>query len=77
MTNKNRIWIELDKSKNKAHADEQCRLANKMLARLGDMAGREFFYSEHDRCYCYGGNMGYETLPDRGVWFNLDYLAGD
>lgn len=71
---KNRIWIELDAPKNLEHANEQCRLANVMLSRLGDTHGKEFFYMEMEG-YCYGGDMGYECLTDNGKWFNLDYLG--
>lgn len=70
----NRIWIELDKPDSGAMALEQCELANRMLAKLGDPRGEKFFFSARDG-YCYGGDMGYETLPDRGKWFNLDYLG--
>lgn len=69
----NKIWIELDKPKDKLHAIEQCRLANLMLVRLGVKYG-EFFVSE--RGYCFGSNTGYLDLPDRGHWFNLDFLSG-
>lgn len=85
----NKIWIELDNPKAnkdlktaeqaKAFADEQCRLANNMLKRLRDdesnPSEQVFYWSESDRCYCWGGPMGYETLPDHGKWFNLDYLG--
>lgn len=71
----NKIWIELDKPKDKLHATEQCRLANLMLARLGvDTTKEEFFVSNHG--YCFGGNFGYLDLPDRGHWFSLDFLSG-
>lgn len=78
----NRIWIELDKPTNKAHAEEQCRLANNMLKRLkgspNDDTG-EFFYTEHKgrKRYAFGGPMGYVDLPDNGHWLNLDYLGRD
>lgn len=70
----NRIWIELDKPRDKAHADKQCELANAMLKKLGAKTS-EFWWSERDHCYCYGDNMGYVTLSDRGHWLNLDFLA--
>ncbi len=71
---KNRIWIELDKTDTKEQAEAQCKLANSMLSKLGDMGGQEFFWMVGEG-YCYGGDMGYENLPDRGKWFNLDYLG--
>lgn len=78
----NKIWIELEKPKSNSHADDACRLANNMLKRLckpediveGDPP-RQFFYSENECCYCYGGAMGYTTLSDNGEWFNLDYFG--
>jgi hypothetical protein len=72
---KDRIWIELDKPLNKEHALTICAKANRMMARLGDMSGNAFFWDEKDNAFCYGGDMGYMGLPDRGHWFNLDYLG--
>lgn len=77
------VWIELPPPANHQHADELCRKLNRMLHRLtkpSDLVNgalpREFFYDRSQACYCYGGDMGYTTLSDRGVWLNLDYLAG-
>lgn len=72
---KNRIWIELDREAE--DKSEQCRLANLVMKKLGITKGYEFFWSAHDRRFCWGGDMGYETLSDNGRWFNLDYLAGE
>lgn len=84
----NKIWIELEHPSTLQDAtaagrldfaNEQCRLANNMLTRLADPAHLPlrdtFFYSAHERCYGYGGHMGYVTLPDHGHWLNLDYLG--
>lgn len=75
----NRVWIELEKPTSKEHADEQCRLANRMISRLakpGDMPKEEgFFYSEIEKRYCYGGHHGYVVCVDNGHWFNLDYFG--
>ena len=71
---KNRIWIELDAATSQDHAGAQCVLANAMISKLGDPRGQSFFWMPESG-YCWGGEMGYETLPDRGRWFNLDYLA--
>lgn len=82
-----KIWIELDRlpvrgttpDECATFAAEQCRLANNMLARLADPVDLPlrdtFFWSEHERVYCYGGHNGYVTLPDNGHWLNLDYLG--
>lgn len=70
-----RVWFELPKPDDKTHALQICEKANRMMKKLGDSGGREFFWSDHERAYCWGGPMGYESLPDRGYWFNLDYLA--
>jgi hypothetical protein len=81
-----RIWIELDHPSNHKEeslppefAKEQCNLANNMLARLASpehLPLRDtFFWSEHERRYCYGGVMGYIVLTDHGHWFNLSYLG--
>lgn len=73
----NRIWIELDKPFDKEHADKQCELANNLLKRLnGNEPGdSKFWWSEHEKRYCYGGNHGYTVLADRGQWFNLDFFG--
>lgn len=72
----NRIWIELDKPSSKAHAEEQCRLANNMLAKLGKKGPQKFFWLPGSG-YCYGDDSGYNDLPDNGTWFNLDWLGKD
>ena len=70
-----RVWIELERPRNTEHAALIAEKANRMLARLGVTGGREFFWDEHDRCWCFGGDMGYVTLTDNGTWFNLDYMG--
>jgi hypothetical protein len=40
---KNRVWIELDKPRDDAHAEEICKLATAMLHKLGISAEHEFF----------------------------------
>lgn len=69
-----RIWIELDAPTNKAHAEEQCSLANVMLQRLGVTAGR-FSWNDTRKHYCFGTAMGRAALTDRGEWFDLEYLG--
>lgn len=74
------IWIELEKPTSQSRAEEQCSLANKMLAKLGDTNGDGFFCmkSRSGRLtYCYGVDMDYVDLPKNGRWFNLDYFARD
>lgn len=74
-----RVWIELPKPADKEHAEQLCGLANNMLKRLEKPhegpAERGFFWSEHEKRYCYGGAMGYTVLSDGGQWFNLEYLG--
>ena len=72
----NKIWIELDRPKDKLHAIEQCRLANLMLARLGVDTNKDKFFASK-RGYCFGGAFGYLELPDCGHWFSLDFLSGE
>jgi len=73
---KNRIWIELDKPESIEHADEQCRLANKLLERLG--LGEMAFWTDYGtyNITLNDSNM-FLKCPDRGHWFNLDKLAGE
>lgn len=78
---KNLVWIELPAPASKEDGEEQCRLANNMLERLTskeDVANNSFFYMENKSgrfTLCLGGPYGYVELPDRGQWFNLDYLG--
>lgn len=72
---KDQIWIELEAPCDAAHAAVICATATRMMNRLGDTRGKTFSWSERDACYCWGDPMGYVMLPDRGCWFNLDYLG--
>lgn len=71
-----RVWIELEKSGSKEHGEEQCRLANNMLNRLG-AKGLSFFYSTRDNLYCLETSADgmYKELADNGEWFNLTFLG--
>ena len=73
---KSRVWIELVKPESKEHGEEQCRLANNMLNRLG-AKGQSFFYSTRDNLYCLESSGGgtYTVLEDNGEWFSLDYFG--
>ncbi len=73
----NRIWIELDEPKSKDHAEEQCRLANNMLRKLGVAEPIGFWWFERKRRYCFTQDVvgGYKELTDRGEWLNLDFLG--
>lgn len=74
----NRIWIELDKPKDDAHAETQCELANKLLKRMfGEDAYYKFWYAPSKKRYCLTTSVAgtFTELADRGQWFNLDYLA--
>lgn len=82
MIKKNRVWIELDKPRDKDHAAELCELANNMLARLresdDDTKWKGFWYHEEREAYCFtfcGQTGEYKELADRGEWFNLDYFG--
>ena len=68
------IWFEFEHPRSKEHAQEICAKANKMLGKLCEMHGNEFFWIE-GKGFNFGGDMGYESLPERGKWFSLDWLA--
>lgn len=70
----NRIWIELDKPESKEHAEEQCRLANKLLKRLG-LEVMEFWWSSGAYYLTLNDSQMFVKCVDRGHWFNLDKLA--
>lgn len=78
-TKPDRVWIELEQPRDDEHAARICELANRMLQRLNfDGEGplhHLFFWDAKDQTYCYGGQMGYRGLSDRGEWFNLAYLG--
>jgi hypothetical protein len=73
----NKIWIELERPRDEAHAQQIASLANNVLRKLNasNNGEREFFWDARDRIWCLGGDMGYMTLSDNGEWFNLDWLG--
>jgi hypothetical protein len=83
MNKEKRIWIELEKADSFEEAQENCELANKALIKLGirpDM----FFTVRHTKkdwngnyrkTYVWYHQGITEDLPDRGQWFDLEYLA--
>jgi hypothetical protein len=72
----NKIWIELERPKDQAHAEQIAKLANNVLRKINSVT-REFFWDSKDLIWCIGGDTGYTTLSDNGEWFNLDYLGKD
>ena len=74
----NRVWIELEKPRDDAHAQEICKQANNMLRRLSDGPFEaKFIWAPEKKRYLYGSNMGYSVLTDNGEWFNLEYMGRD
>ncbi|AXQ68954.1 hypothetical protein HOU00_gp171 [Caulobacter phage CcrPW] len=75
----NRVWIEIEKTKDSAEGKARAAQLSAMLKRLGVDYGRypPVFWSERDRCYCFttSGSGMYVTATDNGHWFNLDMLA--
>ena len=72
-----RIWIELDKANSFEEAQENCKLANKVLLKLG-ISDRMFFsvrHKKYGKTYIFHHQGMSEDLPDRGKWFSLDYVA--
>ena len=72
-----RIWIELDKADSFEEAQENCKLANKALLKLG--IDKKLFFSvrntKYGKTYVWHHQGMSEDLPDRGKWFELEYLA--
>ena len=69
MSNPNQVWIELEKPKSPVHATEQCRLANKMIRKLGISDQIGFSYFEKHNCYLFGAeDRGFKELTDNGTW---------
>ena len=75
-----RIWIELDKPTSLEHGEEQCKLANKMLERLG-VDKMKFWIGLGPGKMVYNITLNdsgmFAECPDRGHWFNLNRLAGE
>ena len=72
-----RIWIELEKADSFEEAQENCKLANKVLLKLG-IWDRMFFtvrHTKYGKTYVFHHQGMTEDLPDRGKWFSLDYVA--
>ena len=73
-----RIWIELDKANSFEEAQENCKLANKALVKLG--INKKICFDvrqiKHRQTYVfYLDGFMFEELEDNGKWFDLDYLA--
>jgi len=73
----NKVWIELDRPRDEAHAEQIAELINKVMRKIEPTNTREFFWDAKERVWCIGDAMGYVTLNDNGEWFNLDYLGKD
>jgi hypothetical protein len=75
-----RIWIELEKIKSQEHGEEQCKLANKMLKRLG-LNTTEFWVGLGPGRPIYNVTLNdsgeFMECPENGQWFNLNRLAGE
>lgn len=80
MQKPNRVWIELEKPRDKAHGDELAEKANRMLRRLMEPSQvnncMRFSWSVQDRRYHLSDPSGcYTVLDSFGEWFNLDYMG--
>jgi hypothetical protein len=75
-----KIWIELEKPTSLEHAEEQCKLANKMLKRLG-LETTEFWVGLGPGRPVYNITLNdsgeFMECSDNGQWFNLNRLAGE
>jgi len=76
-----KIWIELPEVKTLEEAEDHCKLANKMLNKLGVLSSktRRLFYAHESKryntFYNYSESQITTQLTDRGVWLNLEYLS--
>jgi hypothetical protein len=73
-----RVWIELPRPVDEAHAIELCAYANKMLSHLpiGPCKGFGWDIERMQYTFSHGGST-YHGLADRGEWFSLKALAGE
>ena len=76
-----KIWIELPEVKTLEEAEAHCKLANKMLNKLGVLSSktRPLFYAHESKrdntFYNYADSPMTTQLTERGVWLNLEYLS--
>jgi hypothetical protein len=72
----NRVWIELERPRDAAHAESTVKQANIMLRKLG-ITYESFMYDAKRNGYLLMKNESgtYTALADRGEWFNLDKIA--
>ncbi len=70
-----RVWIELEVPNDEAHAQAICAKANRMLQRLMPGTSMAFWRGQNGYCITVDSAGSYYDLPDRGEWFNLDYLG--
>jgi hypothetical protein len=85
----NWVWIELESPRklprgrtNKhggatdlAHAEEIAQKATNMLQRLFPGTHKKFWWDAHRCMWSFGDTTGYEGLPDKGKYFDLDHLG--
>lgn len=73
-----RIWIELDPTSVEEVGNHRCKLANKMLEKLGctihPIKGCMFEWRSGGYVFYIGGGP-FEELSDNGKWLNLEFLA--
>lgn len=77
------VWIELKPKAETVEAyKEACAALNRMMDRIVKPAassknGYRFEYWEEQEIFVYleGEAGGFYELPDRGHWFNLDYMG--
>lgn len=78
MPKTNQVWIELEKPRDAAHAQEICGQANNLLKRLNPEGKNKFDWSPKQAAYMYGGmddGGSYTYLEERGKWLNLAFLG--
>lgn len=80
-----RVWIELDPTDDKDVGLHRCKLANRMLEKLGctihpingsmfDWLPKRHYAGTPGYIYYIGGGA-FEELSDNGKWLNLEFLA--
>jgi hypothetical protein len=73
-TTANRVWIELERSRDQNLNIQRAALATNLIQRLGSKS--EFYWDEEKGLYGLRREGGeFTELNDNGQWFNLEFFG--
>jgi hypothetical protein len=71
----NRVWVEFERPRDKAHAKQICALANGLLARMYGVAHVKRFTWNGQRLEYGNEEAGTTVLKNGGIWLDLDTVG--